>query len=109
MKDLKANIEDKYIKAFISVAQMLAEDVEFTDVYETKHTDFDGCTERDIKVVGLLMGSDNIRVTAYTEMESGKGLQFVLEYYDTRKNDILWKRGYWYFSFNWIGLEKAQL
>jgi len=95
---MKQNITDNYIKAFISVAQLLEPQVEFDEVKENWHK-AEGFVKREVCVSGRL-GNELIIVSE----EQHKGLQIVSTHYDRYNMKILSKRSVWYFAFNWKGI-----
>ena len=97
---MKQNITDKYVKAFISVAEILEPQVNFNDVNDNWHKT-EGYVERKVTVSGRL-GNELIIVS--TEQYTGKGLQIVSTHHNIHTMEILSKKNVWYFSFNWKGI-----
>jgi hypothetical protein len=99
MSTLKNSTSDKYVKAFISVCEMIEGDAVFNDIIHTTHITEEG-VEKELIISGVC-GENIIQVT--TEVVEGKGLNIVVRYY----NEFLEKvkeRYIWYYSFNWKGL-----
>ena len=94
---MKQNITDNYIKAFISVAEILEPQVKFNDVNDNWHMTEESM-EREVCVSGRL-GNELIIVS--TELHETKGLQIVSTHHNIHNMEILSKRSVWYFSFNW--------
>jgi len=100
MENMKQNITDNYIKAFISVAEILEPQIKFNHVNDDWHKTESG-VEREVSVSGRL-GNELIMVS--TELDAKKGLQIVSEHYNMQTMKLLSKKNVWYFSFNWTAL-----
>ena len=100
MENMKQNITDNYIKAFISVAEILEPQVKFNDVNDNWYKTERG-VEREVSVSGRL-GNELIMVS--TELDAKKGLQIVSEHYNMQTMKLLSKKNVCYFSFNWTAL-----
>ena len=98
---MKQNITDNYVKAFISVAEILEPQVEFNDVNDNWHWHQTEGQGREVSVSGRL-GNELIIVS--TEQQSGKGLQIVSTHYNIHDMKIISKKSVWYFAFNWKGI-----
>jgi hypothetical protein len=98
---MKQNITDNYVKAFISVAEILEPQVEFNDVNDNWHQTEGRGVEREVSVSGRI-GNELIIVS--TELQPRKGLQIVSTHYNIHDMKILSKRSVWYFAFNWKGI-----
>ena len=101
MTDLKQTTNDKYVKAFISVAEMLEPNVKFDNIIQDTKVTESGVT-KDLLVSGKL--NTNVMVQVTTEQHPTKGMQLVIKYIDLEDIELIEKRSYWYFSFNWKGL-----
>ena len=100
---LQNTTTDKYIKAFIKVAEMLEPTANFNSyVTEIKLTD--GGYEKKLSVNGKI--NDNVLVYVTTQKNVTEGLQLVVNYVDL-ENGTTKQRSYWYFSFNWKGLSET--
>lgn len=98
---MKQNITDNYVKAFISVAEILEPQVEFNDVNDNWHWNQTEGQGREVSVSGRL-GNELIIVS--TEQQLGKGLQIVSTHYNIHDMKIISKKSVWYFAFNWKGI-----
>ncbi len=106
MGNLKQTTNDNYVKAFISVAEMLEPKAKFNNLVVDIKTDEEGdCIQ---KHVTLSAKSDDLVIIVTTEENATKGLQLVLKYYHFDTMQLLKKRSYWYYSFNWKGLSVIQ-
>lgn len=97
---MKQKITDNYIKAFISVAEILEPQVKFNDVNDNWHITGERM-EREVCLSGRL-GDELIIVS--TELHETKGLQIVSTHHNIHNMEILSKRSVYYFSFNWRGI-----
>ena len=106
IRNMKKYITDdyvNYVKAFISVAEILEPQVNFNDVNVNWHK-IEGCVERVERKVTVSGRLGNELIIVSTELYTGKGLQIVSTHHNIHTMEILSKKNVWYFSFNWKGL-----
>lgn len=100
-RNLKMAVSDKYVKAFIEVAEMLEPNVEFNNIIDQTYAKGCGSVDREVCVSGVI---NDTLVMVSKEQHPTKGLQIVVTYTDTETCKVLNRRSMWYFSFNWKGL-----
>ncbi len=101
LKDLVKEQSERYLGAFIGVCEMLAPNVTFNKVEDSRSA-HESYTERIITLYGY-NNTTKAQVKASTELLPNIGEHIVIK----EKRGKKWKmvNKAWYFSFNWQGLE----
>ena len=105
-KNVSVSVENqKYINAFIEVANILEPNVEFNDVVFQKHTN-ESDVYVEIKVSGFTyIGGIKYYVEVTKELRNPLvGEEIVVRHIAAKTKILAKERGIWAFSFNWKGL-----
>ena len=104
MSNLRAKVSDKYVKAFIAVAEILEPQVEFDNVIIQTSITESGESITDVSVHGF-KEVDEVDVQVFTANCDGEGASILVTYWHPETCEKLWERSINYFVFNWDSIK----
>ncbi len=104
LQDIFTKDREAFLHAFVAVAKILCPTANYYKIEDVRSVTDGESTGGDVVVYGHDVGTElDVEVKTYEHQTKGK--QIVIDYMN-EKGGISYSHSYWFYSFNWIGLEK---